>query len=151
LPNSMRVTVLAATSLDSWLTPDPEDNSFDPDRDTLGPHAIALAVEAAESLLGSVDTGVTKDTATTTKLVVFGDVDFATNQYFYAYSNSDFFLNTVNWLTEDFQLIAIRPKTVVFRELITTSQEFDFIRYSSLFLLPAAVLFLGTVVWWRRR
>jgi len=83
-------------------------------------------------------------------MLSFGDVDFATNEFFYAYSNSDFLLNAVNWLAGDYNLISIRPKPVVFRELITTKQEFDFIRYSSLFLVPAAILFLGAVVWWRR-
>ena len=151
MPETLRVTPLAVTSLVSWLTPDAEDNSFDPERDALGPHALAMAVEALAPLGEEATPGAQEEREGITKLVVFGDVDFATNQYFYAFSNSDFFLNAINWLAEDYQLISIRPKTAVFRELITTSQEFDFIRYSSLFLVPAAVLFLGAIVWWRRR
>lgn len=35
------------------------------------------------------------------KLVVFGDVDFASNAYLNLSGNSDLFLNTVSWLAEE--------------------------------------------------
>ena len=150
MPASLRVTDLALTTLHSWVTPDPIDNTFDPDRDTLGPHGLALAVEAIAPLTIDGISELVGSEGDVTRLMIFGDVDFATNEFFYAYSNSDFLLNAVNWLAGDYNLISIRPKPIVFRELITTRQEFDFIRYSSLFLVPAAILFLGAVVWWRR-
>ena len=151
LPASLRFTDLALTTNDSWVTPDTVDNVYDSERDALGPHAVAVAVEAIAPLGEQSNPVSSQESEDATRLVVFGDVDFATNEFFYAYSNSDFLLNAVNWLAGDYNLISIRPKPVAFRELITTRQEFDFIRYSSLFLVPAAILFLGVVVWWRRQ
>ena len=116
--------------------------------------AIAVAVESYGPIPGELDSeNKPREIAiseTPTRIVVFGDADFASNRWFDAFSNRDFLLNSVNWLTGDYDLISIRPKTTVFRELVTNKEEFQFIRYSSLFLLPATILILGTVVWWRR-
>ena len=56
-----------------------------------------------------------------------------------------------NWLTEDINLISIRPKALVFRELVLTKREFEFIRFSSWFLLPLGMALIAGVVWWQRR
>jgi ABC-type uncharacterized transport system involved in gliding motility auxiliary subunit len=84
-------------------------------------------------------------------LVIYGDSDFATNRYFYTSSNSDLFLNSVNWLVGDEDLTSIRPKPVAPRTLVVTSTERNFIRYTSWFLLPALMAVAGGYVWWRRR
>ena len=87
----------------------------------------------------------------TASFIVFGDSDFATNRYFYSSSNSDFFLNSVNWLVGDIALANIRPKPIASRELVLTRNQFDFMRYSSWFLLPVLMALMGGFVWWRRR
>lgn len=86
-----------------------------------------------------------------TRLAVIGDSDFATNQHFRNGGNSDLFLNAVGWLTEEEHLIPIRPKPFVFRRLVIGDDASRFIRYSSVALLPLAVLAAGAFVWWRRR
>jgi ABC-type uncharacterized transport system involved in gliding motility auxiliary subunit len=150
----MKVIPLAVTSFESWITVREDDDDFDPTFDRLGPVSVAVAVESYGPIPGELDADnhlrVIPISETPTRLVVFGDVDFASNRWFDAFSNRDFLLNSVNWLTGDYDLISIRPKTTVFRELVTNKEEFQFIRYSSLFLLPATILILGTVVWWRR-
>ena len=154
IPPSMKVIPLAVTSFESWITAREDDDDFDPTFDRLGPVSVAVAVESYGPIPGELDADnhlrVIPISETPTRLVVFGDVDFASNRWFDAFSNRDFLLNSVNWLTGDYDLISIRPKTTVFRELVTNKEEFQFIRYSSLFLLPATILILGTVVWWRR-
>jgi len=154
IPPSMKVIPLAVTSFESWITVREDDDDFDPTFDRLGPVSVAVAVESYGPIPGELDADnhlrVIPISETPTRLVVFGDVDFASNRWFDAFSNRDFLLNSVNWLTGDYDLISIRPKTTVFRELVTNKEEFQFIRYSSLFLLPATILILGTVVWWRR-
>ena len=82
---------------------------------------------------------------------MLGDSDFASNRFYSAYSNSDLFLNSVNWLAKDYSLISIRPKPYAFRELVVLPYEFDIIRYSSWFILPLVVALLGLLTWWRRR
>jgi ABC-type uncharacterized transport system involved in gliding motility auxiliary subunit len=45
-----------------------------------------------------------------TRLAAFGDSDFATNGWLEIPGNRDLFLNTVNWLAQQENLIAIRPR-----------------------------------------
>ena len=138
---------LALTTLDSCQTPSPDDNSCKGAEDRGGPLFPAMAVRA----LAPLGEQPASSDAPETRMVVFGDSDFATNQFFASFSNGDLFLNSVNWLTEDINLISVRPKLVPFRQLVVSKREFDFIRYSSLLLLPLAVMLLGGVAWWRRR
>jgi ABC-type uncharacterized transport system involved in gliding motility auxiliary subunit len=153
---------LALTSAGSFATEDPKRDFFDQGEDAVGPHVIALAVQACSPVEEETEYRLVPggqglrcagpdDERATTSIVVFGDSDFASNRNFYAYSNSDFLLNAVNWLAQDFHLISIRSKPFAFRELVLTTQEFNFIRYSSWFLLPAMVGLFGLFAWWRRR
>ncbi len=86
-----------------------------------------------------------------TKIVAFGDTDFATNFHLYSLSNSDLLLNSVNLLTEDITLSSVRPKPIAFRRLVVTGRELQLIRALSWFALPAAMAMLAGVAWWRRR
>ena len=141
-------TALAFTSVASWLIDDPTRN--DPQEgDPRGPFYPAVAIRAIAPLDGELPSS--PEDVNPASIVVFGDSDFATNRYFYTSSNSDFFLNSVNWLVGDIALADIRPKPLAFRELVLTRNEFDFMRYSSWFLLPALMAVAGGLVWWRRR
>ena len=138
---------LAMTTPASWLETNAagvEDAKFDPEEDPSGPFLVAAIVEAK----GTVDETIQHELA---KFVVFGDSDFAKNRWFFDLDNADLFLNSVNWLAEDFDLISIRPKLFPSRRLIANRQEQDFIKWSSWFLPPSLMLFLGAFVWWRRR
>ncbi len=44
------------------------------------------------------------------RIVVFGDSDFVTNGYLGIPGNRDLFLNSVNWLAQQENLISIRPR-----------------------------------------
>ena len=140
---------LAFTTGNSWLIDDPL--RTDPDEsDRRGPFIPAMAIRA----LAPVDEGLPSDLGeqAVASIVVIGDSDFATNQNFYGPgSNSDFFLNAVNWLAGDVALHEIRPKPIVFRELTLDKNQRNFVRYSSWFMLPAAMALLAGFVWWRRR
>jgi len=144
LPNAY--TPLVLTTGASFLTRDRERNTYLPDRDEPGPHILAMAVEATATVDGQA-----VPLNRTTRLVVIGDSDFASNRYYGAFTNADLFHNAINWLAEDYRLISIRPKVATFRQLVLTRREFDFIRFSSWFLLPAVVVVLAVLVWWRRR
>ena len=109
----------------------------------LGPHTLVMAAQ------GTLPDG--EVSAVTSSIVVFADSDFATNRFYNAYANADLLLNSVNWLAEDFTLVSIRPNAGSFRQLVMTRQEFNFVRFSSWFVLPAAMIMLGIIAWWRRR
>ena len=144
IPPTVRITPLAITTPASWLESDAENVNFDPGVDPLGPFALATAVEAR----GTIDETEEHEIA---KFVLFGDSDFAKNLFFFSDDNSNLFLNSVNWLAEDFELISIRPKLFPSRRLVVNTREADFIKWSSWFFPPAVMVLLGVVVWWRRR
>lgn len=139
---------LGITSEASWLIDDPARN--DPRqgdvRDFFFP---AVALRAVAPLDEEPPTGLTGTRPA--EIVVIGDADFASNRHFYAFDNSNLFLNSINWLVGDEALANIRPKPIAFRQLVLTRNEFEFIRTSSWLLLPALMALMGGFVWWRRR
>ncbi|MBI2886869.1 MAG: GldG family protein [Chloroflexi bacterium] len=149
-PDRDHVTVqpLAITSPRSFLETDKERIAFDEGQDQRGPLPLVLTVEANKPIGQRPSQPAS---AEGTRLVVFADSDFITNEFFYSLGNSDFFLNSVNWLTAQQELISIRPKPPEARRLVITQQAWNFIFYSTIALLPLVVLLVGGVVWWRRR
>lgn len=85
------------------------------------------------------------------RLAVFGDSDFASNTYINLSGNGNFFLNTVNWLTEEADLISIQPKTSSPRTIQLTPSQGRMIFFVSLIILPLIVLVTGISIWVRRR
>lgn len=148
--SSLVFTPLAHTSEASWTTTDPSRNTFDPKADSRGPHVLAMAVRRVDPFNPEA---APRDEAggRNPAIVVFGDADFASNRYAAAFSNTDFFLNAVNWLCQDYALIAMRPKPAAYRRLVVTAGELDVIRYSSWALLPALLFSVSLIAWWRRR
>ncbi len=115
-------------------------DSYTPGVDTPGPVSIAVAAEQ------KAETQLTK-----TRIVVFGDSDFATN-YFFRQANRDLFLATINWLTLEEDLIAIRPidlRQQALRQMAV--QDMRLVQTTSVFLIPLIVFIAGLVVWWHRR
>ena len=131
----------------SWLEDDPENPEFSTG-ERMGPFAVAGVIEASGHIAESPAIAASRIPSRT---VVFGDSDFVTNKYFNSSDNSDLFLNSVNWLADDYELISIRPKLIAYRELVVNSRERDFIKWSSWVFPPALMIILGIFVWWRRR
>ena len=103
--------------------------------------------------VGEVTGGVYSDgeELTTVNMIVIGDTDFASNNYFGSANNSDLFVNSINYLAKDFQLISIRAKTDTNRQLFLTKNERDFVRWSGWLLMPSLISIFGFWTWWRRR
>ena len=152
LPPSVRIVPIGITTPASWLEADTEDVSYDSELDRPGSFSIAVVVEANATLAVDATGGITEaQRHPRTRFVLFGDSDFVKNKFFASSDNADFFLNSVNWLADDHELISIRPKVFPYRELVVTTRERDFIKWSSWFVPPLIMLIFGVVVWWRRR
>ena len=145
MPTLVDLRPLALTTESSFASDAPERVRRLP-TDLPGPFMVG----AVARVRGAVDQPVPASAPITT-VGVFGDADFISNRYFYAFSNSDLFLNTVNHMIGDEALISIRPKPTVFREMAMTPRELEVVRYIGWFLLPLLVALLGSAVWWVRR
>ena len=86
-----------------------------------------------------------------TRLVVIGDSDFATNGVVGIQGNRDMFLNTVNWLAQQENLISIRARDPEDRRLTLTADQQRRLFWLSLVFVPGFVLSTGVYTWWRRR
>ncbi len=114
---------------------------FNPaDNDIRGPLNIAVAVE---------------DSVTDSRLVVFGDSDFISNQGLSMMSgqvgNADIFLNAVNWAAEEDTLISVRSTPPTNRQLFLTGPQLRLVFLITVVGLPLLVVVAGVSVWWRRR
>ena len=85
------------------------------------------------------------------RIVVFGDMDLATNRLIGVLYNEDLVMNAVYYLASREDEINIRPKV---EELYQAPliPEATLSAYHSLALaIPEAILVLGLVIWFRRR
>ena len=144
-----KATLLALTTLASWEESG-DAIEFDRETDIPGPLPVAVAVEAIAELSRTPEVDENGDLIRT-NIVLIGDVDFGTNSFFSSAKNGDLLANSVNWLARDFELISTRPKTRVFRELVLTQSERDFIRWTGWLLMPVLFGTIGMASWWRRR
>ena len=104
---------------------------------------VALAIEANLEQL--------KRGKGTARMVVFGDTDFAANQFIENFFNRDFIMNSIDWLAGEANAISIRPRTLRASRFSLTITEFDAVFVLSVLLLPELLLIIGITVWWERR
>ncbi|MBI4492428.1 MAG: GldG family protein [Chloroflexi bacterium] len=143
---------LAESTERSWVETDPQAARFDEGKDTRGPVAIALVLEAGASNPERATDAGQPSKPRKTRVVIFGDSDFVANNFLRVPSgNLDLFLNSVNWLAESEELITIRPKERDNRQMFLTGTQFNLILVTSTIFLPLAVAVAGVAVWWTRR
>ncbi len=164
-PEGISVDVLAKTSPNSWserqLTE--KEVTFDEDNDQAGPIPLAVAVtvepkkeekakeEEEETIVEEKKEKEQIRDKQKGRLAIFGDSDFASNRYYNLSGNGNFFLNTVNWLTEEADLISIQPKTSSPRTIQLNPSQGRMIFFVSVIILPLIVLITGISIWARRR
>ena len=136
------VQKLFESSDSSFATTSLNKASVDPNdpKNLKGPMTIAAA--------GSYTTGKENSEG---RFVVIGTSSWAANSFLGFNGNSDLALNAMNWLSSDEDLISIRPKEQENSTLSLTTAQFNWVRISTQFLLPGALLLIGLSVWWRRR
>ena len=132
------VISLAKTSPSSWAEVDykTETVEYNEGKDTAGPVSVGVAAEI---------------TTTSSRIVTFGDSDFAGNQFLPLSGNRDLFLNTVNWLAKEENLITIRPKEAEASRVSLTRRDGLNLFFISVVAYPLALLVIGITVWYRRR
>jgi ABC-type uncharacterized transport system involved in gliding motility auxiliary subunit len=160
---------LVETSAQSWAEADLKSLlggdrvGFNADRgDRQGPITLGAAVSAPATDVpakpaepatnGNPDkTNPDGDQKPETRIVALGDSDFAANGYLGVQGNRDFFMNAINWLAQQENLIAVRPREPEDRRLTLTADQQSRIMLLSLLVIPGLVLATGVYNWWRRR
>ncbi|HEY2775532.1 MAG TPA: GldG family protein [Candidatus Binatia bacterium] len=143
-------TTLLRTGPHSWATFDPKivetgDAHFVAGRDVNGPIPVAAVV--VERAPKASQQGVQ------TRLVVFGDSDFATNRFLDYLGNKDLLVNSVNWLAREDDLMGNRPeqKTPGKNQLFISQSDADSVFGAAVLWEPGIFLLVGIAVFVRRR
>jgi ABC-type uncharacterized transport system involved in gliding motility auxiliary subunit len=110
---------------------------IDPKKDKKGP----LTLGAAGTVKGAKEG----------RFVTVGSSSFIANNILRFNGNRDLFLNMMNWLSSDEDLISIRPKDPEDRRLSLSQRQMSTIFTSSVIGLPMIVIAAGLMVWWKRR
>jgi ABC-type uncharacterized transport system involved in gliding motility auxiliary subunit len=146
-----KITRLLKTGRASWASFDPSAAEggavrFVAGRDLNGP--LTVGVEATQPARASK---VGEDA--TTRIVVFGDSDFATNRFLDYLGNKDLFVNAVNWLAREDRLISVRPqkKLTAKNQFFISQKDGDSVFRAAVVVQPLLFLFVAVALFtWRR-
>ncbi|MGH7424169.1 MAG: GldG family protein, partial [Candidatus Methylomirabilales bacterium] len=166
-PTGITVQVLIRTSSESWAETDKAaldrgEAGYDEGKDRQGPVPVG-AVATVE--VGAQERGLRTEVSKTQetgdgrpgtgdrkgRIVAYGTAAFIQNNYLGLAGNRDLFLNSVSWLAEEEQLIAIRPRQAKFRPLVLTANQARLAFWGILVLPPLAMIGTWVVVFLRRR
>jgi ABC-type uncharacterized transport system involved in gliding motility auxiliary subunit len=126
------------------------------DDDKKGPVSIGAAVsapatDATPAKPDQKPADGQNDKQRETRIVAIGDSDFASNGALGVQGNRDLFLNTVNWLVQQENLISIRPRDAEDRRITLTAEQERRIFFLTVVIVPGLILLAGVQTWWRRR
>jgi ABC-type uncharacterized transport system involved in gliding motility auxiliary subunit len=116
-----------------------------PTLDQRGSVPLAVAAERGAVPGVSAERGATR-------IAVIGDSFFLLNDAIEALANRDFATHTANWLVDQAVLLSgVAPRPIKEYRINLTQSQMTALRWGLLVGLPGSVLFVGLVVWWRRR
>lgn len=160
MPKGVTGVELVMTSPQSWAETDldaliaQKGARYDKGKDRLGPVSLAAAVVLPgekPKAEGKAKAKAPAGPAPKGNLVVFGDADFVSNTHLDQAGNRDLVMNTVNFLSQEEDLVSIRPKKASNQPLLLRPQQARLVFWVPVVLIPVAVLILGLVVVIRRR
>jgi len=142
-----QVVALMASSSQSWARKtemlSQSAPRFDPESDLRGPVPMAMASErrSASQLGINIPGG---------RVLVLGSRDLFSNQNLASLGNMQLFFNSLNWILDREQLLAIPPRNIETYQLTASRSELR--RIAIWFVSPAAgTALLGLMVFWIRK
>jgi hypothetical protein len=149
----MKAVPLLISSRDSYTRP------VQPVEGRVAASAIAKSDAAAvlpppvagPRVLGAAVEGMLAGGTRPLRAVVIGDADFASNSFFPYMSNGDLLLSAVRWLVREDRGVMVRTRIPVPPLILLTAAQQKLVFGLLVVLLPASVVGLGCLVWWRRR
>lgn len=136
------ISVMAVATYNNVSPPNKEsDKGEKTTKDSAEPTAKADAKKAEEN----------PSKTAKARIVVMGSSLIATNKFFKLQGNPDLIMNSVSWLAEDENLIAIRPKSSRSQPIVLTGNESLIILLVPVVFVPLAWIIAGVVVYLYRR
>jgi ABC-type uncharacterized transport system involved in gliding motility auxiliary subunit len=136
----------AETNIDAIL--EEGKTQYEGEQDLAGP--VGLAAVATVEIDTTALQGARRR-GSNSRVVVFGDSDFASNSYFDLGGNKDLIMNTIGWLAEEGDLIAIRPKDSLSQPVMLTARQGRIVFWLPVVFIPAAVGAIGIAVALRKK
>jgi ABC-type uncharacterized transport system involved in gliding motility auxiliary subunit len=168
-PEGVQLETLASTSENAWAEKNLDElkggeASFNEMEDTLGPIPLIVLAEIdhkqikpneATGSSGNDGKGPAEKedqkSANQALLLVAGDSDFANNTYFGLSGNGDLFLNMVNFLAQEQNLITVKPRGKLQQPMLMTQSQAWMVFLVVMVLVPMLVLLSGLAVYRVRR
>jgi hypothetical protein len=142
----LTVTELARTSDVSYL--DRNDfEDFDPKVDADGP--VVIGASADDSTVERP--GTERARIVRTRILAWGDVDFATNGFVTDGDNASLWVQGIDWLTQPEDLVTAVPRFPKLRELDLTAARSRYVLFLTAGVVPGLFLIAGAMVWVIRR
>jgi len=138
------VVPLVNSSKNSWAQSNPDRVAFVQGRDVAGPNTLMVVALRRPS----GEDG--ESAAPRSRIAVVGDSDFATNSFFHIMGNGTLFLNTVNYLAAQENLIGIQPRTADLPRVNLTNRQMKAAFFLSVLFVPAVLAVVGSAVWWKQ-
>ena len=153
-PQGVEARVLASTGESAYAETNIADvikgkTQFDSETDMTGPIDVAAVATKEGSPRPAVKDP--SNPARYGRIVVFGDSDFASNAYLGLSGNKDLVMNTIGWLAEEGDLIAVRPKNPVSQPVVLNVKQGRVVFWLPVIGLPAIVFVIGVLVVVNRR
>jgi ABC-type uncharacterized transport system involved in gliding motility auxiliary subunit len=153
------VIPLANSSKSSWAQANHSRIEFKKGRDIPGPNTLMVIAtrrpvapdSPAATRFGQEGDDSRAPVSAVSRIVVVGDSDFATNSFFHIMGNGTLFLNTVNYLAAQENLIGLQPRTQDLPRVNLTNRQMKATFVLSVILVPALLGLVGTAVWWKQR
>ncbi len=133
---------------------------YDEDADIYAPITLAIAAELREPEVNANEAFTAPPHATKafagigkkgSRIVVFGDTDFAANAFSDNPGNQDLVLNAISWLARREKELGISAKAPDIRRTVIKPGQLTVITWLSIAGLPSIGILIGGFVWWRRR
>jgi len=119
--------------------------------DLKNPQVNVKTAKPGARVLAAAGTYTTGKEGAEGRFVVVGTSRWIGNGFLAFNGNRDLYMNMLNWLSSDSDLISIRPKDPEDRRLNMNPRQATMLFYGSVVLIPLAIITAGVGVWWKRR
>jgi len=153
-----RVKELFSSSPNSYAAKDLKSLEGEVDLSKLekGPFLLAVSGELEAAEKPPTSEGDSAETSAESsrksgRFVIVGNSKWATNGSVGRYENRNLLVNMINWLAGDEELISIPPKPESESTIVLSPTQLRVVNVTAIFGIPLLVVFVGVLIWLRRR